>query len=262
MPKKTIIFIVIAILIVATAITYPLFIKQMLADATVSRVIAVYAPYNSNLREAYQHVLEKQKIFDETKEPTVEQHLSLGFNWKSLGDEVRNAILVKYRLEPDPEGMAKEELILGLFQHRALDVYEGGIKKFKKINSILYLNAGNVWRDLGHLENNMADYEKAEKRYLQALELDSGDPNNHLILIELYKNELKKPEAFIKSRYDKASKTVVNNIPIAISFAAYVRGLGQYEKALEFYQALYDALKRPEYKRAIEEIKVEMLKTK
>lgn len=252
----------VAVLIAATIISYPLFIKKMLADATVSRAVAAYLPYNASLKETYQHVKEKQQIFDAAKAPTIEQYLSLGFSWKGLADEMRNAVLVKNHANSDSGSLTPEDnRVLILFNHRALDIYEAAIKKFKKTNSIVYLNAGNAWRDLGRLEdNNLADYEKAEKRYLQMLELDAGDPNNHLVLIELYKKELQKPEAFIKAQYDKASKTVLNQFPIAISFAAYVRELGEYDKAMEFYQALYKAAPRPEFKRAIEEIKIEMKK--
>lgn len=264
LSKKTIILIAIAVLIVATIISYPLVIKKTMANLAMNRLVNSYERYNINLVDTYKHVMDKQKIFDSAKTPTAEQYLSLAFSWKGLTDEVRNAILTKYNGQPNQEEMTKEEnRVLSLLNRRALNIYEAAIKKFKKTNSIVYLNAGNAWRDLGHLENNsLADYEMAEKRYLQALELDAGDPNNHLLLIELYKKELQKPEAFIKARYDKASKTVLNQFPIAISFAAYVRELGQYEKALEFYQALYQAAPRPEFKRAIEEIKLEMQKSR
>ncbi len=224
MSKKIIIASIIA-LVVLGVISYPLFFKKMIANAQMAGIVAKAAATNPQVTDMYAHVMQKQATFDKNKNNGVEQYLSLAFSWKSLADQIKNPVIYQ----------------------RALDVYEAGILKFNKTNSLLYINAAQIYRQFGN-------YEMAEKRYLQALQLDPGDTTTQLTLIDLYKKDMKKPVEFVKARYQLASKTVLNQFPIANSFAVYLRELGEYDKALTFYQALYQADPRPEFKVAIQEL--------
>ena len=263
LSKKKLILIAVAILTVATVIAYPLFIKKMMADAAVARIVEVYTWQNQELKGMYQHVIEKEKTFNKSKKDDVAQYLSLALSWKSVADQIKGMVIIKNGNNEEVLKKEMEETAIIIY-NRAIAVYEAGIRKFKKTNSILYINSANILREIapyyGSETEKLAIYEKIEKRYLQALELDPGDAITHLASIDFYKKELKKPEAFVKARYELASKRVLNEIPIAISFAEYVRSLGQYEKALEFYEALYEVSPRFEFKQAIDEIKIEIKK--
>lgn len=200
-------------------------------EATLRTLAENYAKTNPIVLELYQKAHDKGAAYAHDGKITIEEYLSLGFLWKSVADQTKDMV----------------------FYTKAINTYEEAIKTYKKTNVLFYANVASIYREI-------KNYEMAEKRYLQALELTPGDYVLQLTLIDLYRREMNKSVAEIKARYDLASKRVLNQFPIANSFAGYLREIGEYERSLEFYKVLYESDPRLEFKRAILELEAELKK--
>lgn len=116
-------------------------------------------------------------------------YFDLGLAWKSLADRTKN----------------KEHY------RSALLVYEAGIKKTAGKNTIFFNNAG-------HMAEYLEDYNLAEQYYRQAINVDSGDFNNYVNLIELYQYKLKKSKPEIMAVFDEALAKVITNRSDVLKF--------------------------------------------
>ena len=220
-----------ALAVIVLTVFYFAFLKGYLAEAHLRDLAEKYALTNPVVKELYLKARDKEAAYKKDGKLTVEEYLSIGFGWKSVADQTKDLA----------------------FYNKALAAYEGGIKTYKKTNSLFYMNAANLYREL-------KNFEMAEKRYLQALELTPGDHALHLTLIDMYRHEMNKSVVEVKARYELASKQVLNQFPIANSFAGYLRSIGEYARALEFYKVLYESAPRPEFKQAIIELEAELKK--
>jgi len=131
-------------------------------------------------------VIKAQAGLSENKDE-IENYVILGFNWKTLADWARPAGVADY---------------LGYYR-KALDVYEQGIKKTFRRNTLLMTNAGNMAKYLG-------DYKLTESYYKEAISVAPGDESYYIYLAELYEYQMKKSKEEILAVYDEGLKRVLN----------------------------------------------------
>lgn len=203
-------------------------------------VIFIYLPWRADKTEAakllsdertkrdYEKILER--LGNIKKDPgDIAQYTGLAFSWKSIGDTLNDK---KY-------------------YWKALDWALEGLDRSPR-HAILNMNTGNLYRELG-------EYEKAEKYYRKAIESAPGDPQTYLLLVDLYKYNLKKSEAEIVKVYQDGLSRLLNTLPLLNSFAAYLRDTGQKQRALDFYKELAKAVPDNQtYKQTIAELEKEI----
>ncbi len=132
--------------------------------------------------------------------------------------------------------------------YKAIDSYKKALEVSKE-KSLVYLNLGNTYR-------LVKDYNSAEKAYNKALEILPSEDSAYLAKIEMYRYELKKSNSEIEEIYNKALKEVTDNANVMVSYAAFLRDIGNGQEALKYYKILEE--KYPDsqaYKDEIEELK-------
>lgn len=223
--KKTVILVVSVIILLGAALS----------------IVFIYLPWRANKIEAakllsdertkrdYEKILERRENL--RKDPRdIAQYTGLAFNWKSIGDTLNDKKYYQQALEWALEGLDR------LPRH-----------------AILNMNTGNLYKELD-------EYEKAEKYYRKAIESAPGDPQTYLLLVDLYKYNLKKPEAEIVKVYQDGLSRLLNTLPLLNSFAAYLRDTGQKQRALDFYRELTKAVPdNQSYKQTIAELEKEIV---
>lgn len=179
-------------------------------------------------RRDYEKILERAKKLE--KNPNdIEQYTGLAFNWKSIGDNLGDK----------------------QFYYKALEAALEGLDRIPR-HALLNMNTGNLYKEVG-------DYGKAEKYYRKAIESAPGDPQTYLLLIDLYKYNLKKSEDEIVKVYQEGLARLVSTLPLINSFAGYLRDTGQKQRALDFYRELGKAMPDNQpYKIAIQELEGEI----
>ncbi len=176
----------------------------------------------------YEKIVERKDKIKKDPQDIV-QYTGLAFSWKSIGDTLNDKKYYKKALEWALEGLDRSPR-----------------------HAILNMNTGNLYREL-------SEYEKAEKYYRKAIESAPGDPQMYLALIDLYKYNLKKPEAEIVKVYQDGLARLINTLPLLNSFAAYLRDTGQRERAFDFYKELAKAVPDNQaYKQTIIELEKEI----
>jgi tetratricopeptide (TPR) repeat protein len=146
-----------------------------------------------NLKEQYpkltvyvDDVINKQESLKEN-ENEIERYTSLGLAWKSLADWARSEGVGNYND----------------YYREALKVYEAGIDKSLRRNTLLMINAGNIAKYL-------VDYRLTENYYKEAISVSPGDETYYALLAELYEYEMKKPKEEVLAVYDEGLKRVLN----------------------------------------------------
>ena len=224
MSKKIVIVISIAILAcLGTLATFFIILPKIEEQKLVKQLAS-----NDSTKRDFERILEREKKLKDNPQD-VEQYTGLAFNWKSIADTLNDK----------------------KFYEKALEAAIEGLDRFPR-HAVLNMNAGNLYKELGK-------YEDAEKRFRKAIESAPGDPQTYLLLIDLYKYNLKKSETEIVKVYQEGLSRLVNTLPLLNSFAAYLRDTGQKQRALEFYRELSKALPdNKAYKIAIEELEKDM----
>lgn len=181
MIKKIIIFAIIALLFVAG---FFLFLSKE-QQASISDLETI----KQNHPELSKYVDDAVKWREKLKEDenNIEMYNTLGLAWKSLADWGRNSKLENYQD----------------YYAEALKVYEAGIEKTLRKNTLLMTNAGNMAK---YLE----DYELAEDYYKEAITVSPGEVTYYVLLSELYEYEMKKTKEEVAAVYDEGMKRVLD----------------------------------------------------
>ncbi|MDD5290724.1 MAG: hypothetical protein PHZ04_01280 [Patescibacteria group bacterium] len=143
-------------------------------------------------------VIEKQANLEEDKND-IERYTTLGLAWKSLADWAKQAGIADY----------------ASYYQKALDIYEQGIKKTSRRNTLLMTNAGNMAKYLG-------DYKLAENYYKEAISVSPGDETYYSLLADLYEYEMGKTKEEIIAVYDEGLKHVLNTGWLTAGKEAYL----------------------------------------
>ena len=112
---------------------------------------------------------------------------SLGLAWKSLADWSQKEGVENYKD----------------YYKEALEIYEAGIDKTFRKNTLFMTNAGNMAK---YLE----DYKLAESYYEEAISVSPGDESYYVLLAELYEYNMNKSEEEIIAVYEAGKKRVLN----------------------------------------------------
>ena len=179
--KKIIIFAVTALLFIAGF--YLLTSKEQQTSISDLEIIK---QNNPELSKYVDDVIKWQEKLKED-ESNIEMYNTLGLAWKSLAEWGRNSKLENYQN----------------YYGEALKVYEAGIEKTLRKNTLLMTNAGNMAK---YLE----DYELAEDYYKEAITGSPGDVTYYVLLAELYEYNMNKTKEEIVAVYDEGMKRVLD----------------------------------------------------
>ncbi|MCG2698174.1 hypothetical protein L6307_03765 [Candidatus Parcubacteria bacterium] len=181
MIKKIIVFVVIALLFIAG---FYLFLNKE-QQTSISDLEII----KQNHPELSKYIDDAVKWREKLKEDenNIEMYNTLGLAWKSLADWGRNSKLENYQD----------------YYAEALKVYEAGIEKTLRKNTLLMTNAGNMAK---YLE----DYELAEDYYKEAITVSPGEVTYYALLSELYEYEMKKTKEEVAAVYDEGMKRVLD----------------------------------------------------
>ncbi|MBA3047313.1 hypothetical protein KKC83_01510 [Patescibacteria group bacterium] len=181
MIKKIIVFVVIALLFIAG---FYLFLNKE-QQTSISDLEII----KQNHPELSKYIDDAVKWREKLKEDenNIEMYNTLGLAWKSLADWGRNSKLENYQD----------------YYAEALKVYEAGIEKTLRKNTLLMTNAGNMAK---YLE----DYELAEDYYKEAITVSPGEVTYYALLAELYEYEMKKTKEEVAAVYDEGMKRVLD----------------------------------------------------
>jgi tetratricopeptide (TPR) repeat protein len=163
---------------------------------------------------AYQTIQETEKTKEkDSKNPA--PYITIGNNWVLIADLLQNQAA----------------------RDQAIAEYERGIAAVGTKNTILLINAGNVYRTSGR-------FAEAEAKYRMAIVADPGYAAGYERLIDLYRFGMQKTSADIIPIYQQALESVFDNAITVQSLAEYLSAIGRYRDAIPYYQLL--AKKYPE----------------
>ncbi|MFA4833837.1 MAG: hypothetical protein WC619_03245 [Patescibacteria group bacterium] len=156
-----------------------------------------------NLTAYADGVIKAQENLNQSKEE-IENYTTLGLAWKSLAERARQAGIADYA---------------GYYK-KALDVYEQGIEKTSRRNTLLMTNAGNMAKYLG-------DYKLTESYYKEAISVSPGDETYYALLAELYEYEMGKTKEEILAVYDEGMEQALNASWLTARKESYLERTGK-----------------------------------
>ena len=132
--------------------------------------------------------------------------------------------------------------------------YNLAIDEFQKAADISDNKVWLPYYNLGNTFRKIFDFNKAEVAYDQAIKI-SGQSEGTLYIakIEMFRYELKKSDSEIRNIYKEAIENVYDNANLLVSYAAYLRDIGDYPEAIKYYELLLK--KYPNNQLYISEIK-------
>jgi len=204
--NKKILIIIFALLLIIAGITSVIGYKY-LSDSKESKLLL----RNPNTKDAYELIQKRKKDIKEDAD-NYSAYMSIGFNWKSIGEATKE----------------------NKYLWRAVDVYSEVIKKWGPTAYLPFLNRANTYILLG-------EYNRAEEDIKISIELDPGEQNLPIALADLYKNYLNKSDEEIRVVYETAMDRAVGGGNIVNSYAGYLKEVGDYEKSLQYYRSLEKA---------------------
>ena len=134
----------------------------------------------------------------------IDNYIILGLAWKSLADWSQKEGVENYKD----------------YYREALKVYQAGIEKTQRKNTLLMTNAGNMEK---YLEN----YQAAEEYYKEAISVSQGDESYYIYLAELYEYQMGKSKEEILAVYDEGLKWLINKNWLESEKEAYLQRLGE-----------------------------------
>lgn len=176
-----------------------------------------------------------------------------------LQDDYNNAIAAEERIKQNPNAVYNyvqasfywktiaDATREKMFYQRALDICLSAIKNANK-SSVVYINAGNIYRVF-------EKFDKAEEMYRKALEMTPGETEIYIRLAELYRYDMKKSAEDILKIYDDGMERIVTPAEILTSKASYLRDIGRKDESIKIFQYLYKETQDETYYWEIESIK-------
>lgn len=190
---------IILVLIVAGSFAYTPFMEWRNAMSALKGDESLQTQYNKVLSDA-------KKLSVETPE----LYISVGFQWKSLGDKTAQPYFYK----------------------KALSVYTTANANEKTSSALLHLNAGNVYRAL-------KDYQNADREYTDGMHMAPGDDTMYRPRIEMYRYEWKeKKSEDVLRLFDEALGQLLFTSNIQLEKASYLEEIGRLDESLRIYQSL------------------------
>ncbi|TAK04858.1 tetratricopeptide repeat protein [Patescibacteria group bacterium] len=178
---------------------------------------------DARVAETYAAIRERNTQIAERGED-VELLLSLGNLWKAVGDVTAD---VRH-------------------YNRAIEAYERGVAASDGKNSLLLQNLATALRLAKRPED-------AERVLRQAIEVNPGDPQLYILLVEVLHTDLQRESKDIIDVYRLGLDRLVDNAPLVQSLAMYLESLGRLKEALVYYQLL--ATKHPGFEEKIASLK-------
>jgi tetratricopeptide (TPR) repeat protein len=148
-------------------------------------------------------VIKAQANLDENGDE-IENYTTLGLAWKSLADWSQKEGVENYKD----------------YYREALKIYEAGVKRSLRKNTLLMVNAGNMAK---YIE----DYKLAEDYYKEAISVSPGDESYYSYLAQLYENEMEKSKEEVLAIYDEGLKKVLNKAGLTAKKSAYLERIGE-----------------------------------
>jgi tetratricopeptide (TPR) repeat protein len=139
-----------------------------------------------NLAVYVDGVMKAQDSLNQNKDE-IDNYTALGLAWKSLADWSQKEGVENYKD----------------YYREALKVYQTGIERTQRKNTLLMTNAANMERYLG-------EYKLAEEYYKEAISVSQGDESYYVYLAELYEYQMGKSKEEILAVYDEGLKWVIN----------------------------------------------------
>lgn len=153
--------------------------------------------------------------------------VSIGFEWKSLGD-----------LTQDP-----------YFYEKALALYNEGIQKYGSTNIAYYWNAGKVAEALKR-------FDQAEFDYREAIRISPAYNQSYHNLAELYIYQMKKDDKDILSVFAEGLKGTSGDASLYLSQCSFLRMRNRTQDAIDCYDILSKSYpNNPQYKQVLQELK-------
>lgn len=209
-------------LVVAGAAGWVFFGRGWLAAREDARVADVL---RADPRTAETFATIERRTADIAQRPDdVELYISVGNGWKAVAD-----------LTGDPS-----------YYRRAEDWYGRGIDVSGGTNTIIMQNLAVVLR----LDKRP---EEAEQVLRRAIEVNAGDPNLYVQLVDLMRIDLGRSHTDIVDVYRMGIDRLVDNAPLVQSLAGYLEDVGRLPEALTYYELL--AAKYPGFEDKIAELK-------
>ncbi len=182
----------------------------------------------------YEKIKELREKLKENPQNEVGYLVSIGFEWKSLGDLTKNPY----------------------FYEKALLVYAEGVQKYGPGNIAFYWNAGKVAEALGK-------YDVAEFHYREAIRISPTYYESHQNLADLYDYKLKKSVPEVIEIYKNGLQSTSNSTDLFLGQCSFLRRRGEKLKALECYEILVEAYPNNQgFKNVVQELKDEISKNK
>lgn len=176
-------------------------------DARAENALMAAVTSNKDAAAAYARLVKDEDL---KKDPASPQgYIAIGNEWGLIADLLKNSRA----------------------RQKSIAEYEKGSAIFGKKNIILVLNAGMAYRAAG-------EFEKAEAKYRQAIEIDPGNQEAYEGLIDLYQLDMKKSSAEIIDVFKLAMDRLVDNGVITQRLAEYLSSIGRYKDALQYYEFL------------------------
>ena len=144
------------------------------------------------------NVVKAQASFNQNKDD-IDNYIVLGLAWKSLADWSR---------KDDPENYKN-------YYREALKVYQSGIDKSLRRNTLLMTNAASMAKYLG-------DYKLAEEYYKEAISIAPGDESYYISLAQLYEYQMKKSKEEVLAVYEEGLKRVLSLAGLTAQKEAYL----------------------------------------
>ncbi len=172
---------------------------------------AKFLSTNPQTAEAYA-LIQKREIQLKKDKNNYDALMSVAFSWKGIGEVTKNNEYLK----------------------RAAATYGEVIKRWGNKAYLPFLNRANVYIEL-------KEYARAEQDFKIALEIDRGEQNLYIALVDLYRGYMKKDDKVIKAVYKQGLTTVVGGGNLVLSYAGYLKEIEEYAEAIKYYKMLKQA---------------------
>lgn len=226
--KKKIIFSGIAVVIVVAVLVF-VFFK---GAASEEKQVMKHLENHPELVQNYRKIQEYETKIKQDPKNKIGYLVSIGFEWKSLGDLSGD----KY------------------FYEKSLETYQNGAEQYGSQSVPFFWNAGKVAEILQR-------YDVAEFNYREAIRIGPSYNEAHRYLADLYDYKLNKPTNEVLNVYKQGLKDTNNDVSLFSEECSFLRRRKETPLALECYETLVKAFPENQgYKQIVTEIKAELKK--
>jgi len=205
MKKKNLIVLILGSVLIVAGVGIGIFYQDAIENWKIQKELSG----QPELLQQFEKIKELQKKSEDAQHNNAGYLVTLGFEWKSLGDITQNKV----------------------YYEKALEVYKKGIEKFGEKNVPFYWNGGKVAETLG-------DYSQAEALYKESIRVAPSYSEPHRYLAELYEYKMKKTDNEVLTVFSDGLKATNGEANIYLDQCSYLRRHGRTQDALECYKLL------------------------